>query len=106
MVESQHDVDVGVVEQILGTRVVADAIGHVEIARLNEAGGQIAAGLAVVEIVQGRANVFHVGRDGVADDEHLKARNHENHDSHPRVSEDLDEFLDQHVFQAFKHYSC
>jgi hypothetical protein len=63
----------------------------------------VAARLAVVEIVNGRPNVFDVGRNGVADHNHLEAWNQENHDPHSRVSKDLNEFLDQHVFDAFEH---
>jgi hypothetical protein len=61
--------------------------------------------LTIVQIINGRPDVLHVGRDGVADHEHLKARDHEDHDPHPRVAKDLDELLDQHVFDALEHVS-
>ena len=83
--------------------VVSTRADHVEIARADEPRRQVAAGLAVVQVVDGRAHVLHVGRDGVADHQHLDAGDHEDHDPHPRVAEDLDELLDQHVLDAFEH---
>ena len=74
-----------------------------EIARLNEAAQQIAAGRAVVQVVDRRSDVPDVHVHGIADHHHLEARERQHDCTHPRIPEDLDELLDQHVMDAFEH---
>ena len=45
----------------------------------------------------------HVCVHGVADDEHLHHGHDEDDGPHPGVPEDLDELLDEHAEEAFKH---
>ena len=45
----------------------------------------------------------HVGAHRVADHERLDAGHHEDHHPHPRIADDLEELLDQHVADAFEH---
>jgi hypothetical protein len=76
---------------------------EVEVLSRDEARYKFAAGDAVVEIVNGNGHMRHVGRHGVAEHKHLNDRHNEYNGSHPRVSKDVDEFLDQHALDSFEH---
>jgi hypothetical protein len=88
---------------MLGLFFPIDVGHHVEVAGPGEPRHELAAGPAVVQIEDRGRDMRDVRGDGIAEDQCLHQRHHENHGPHPRIAEDLDKFLDQHVFDPFEH---
>ena len=102
-VHLDHGADRAAVPQRAHVLVARDVGHQVEVARPGEARRQLPARDAVVEVVDRRAHVPHVGGDRVAEDQRLDDRHQEDDAAHPGIAEDLDELLDEHVADALEH---
>ena len=91
------------IQQRAGHAVIADPLGDPEVAGAGEDLRQLPAFIAVVPIHDGGGDVLHVHIHGVAEDDCLQGGQHEEHDPHARVPENLDELLDQHGAEAVEH---
>jgi hypothetical protein len=68
----------------------------IEISGSAEPGRKVTAFGAVVQVVHGRFHMLNIGVDRIAEYHSLEHGDQEYDQAHPRVAEDLDEFLDQH----------
>ena len=103
LVHPQNGLHITAVEQFLGAPVIADVGGDFKVTRADEPADQFAAADAVVEVVDRGADAADVRGGRVAEHDCLDEGRDEQHRFHPGITEELDELLDQHVFDALKH---
>ena len=80
--------------------------GDPEISGRGEMFDQLPALGAVVQVINGQRDVADVGVGRIPEDHQLNQRGKEKDDAHPGIAESLDEFLDEHGFQALPHGSA
>ena len=97
--------DLSVINQALQFVRAFNAPDHVEIARSFKTRREFTACHTVVEVIDRSPDMLHVKRYRVAEYQHLKYGHDEDDAAHLRIPEDLQEFLDQHVFKALEHHS-
>lgn len=78
-------------------------VDNVEAACGDEAGSEVAARLAAVEIEHGRRDVVDRKRCRIAVDDHLHDQRHNDPEERPAVALQFQELLDEHRGDAFEH---
>lgn len=94
MVDPDHCPDRSPVQQLADFALRSDPPDDIEITGMLEPCHQVAAGPAVVQIVNGGGDVLDVGVHRIAEQDDLNNRHGENDEAHLRVAEDLNRFLD------------
>jgi hypothetical protein len=91
------------VHDLAGAGLVGHVLDHVEVARADEARDEVARGLGVVEVEDGRLHVADVDGGDVTEDADLDDGRDEDHARHPPVTECLEELFPEHVPYALEH---
>ncbi len=104
LVHPQDGFDQPTIDEVPGLFFPIDVSHHIEVAGTHESRNQLAAGPAVVEVEYRGRNVRDVRGDGITEHQRLHERHRENHDPHSGITEDLDEFLDQHLHDPLEHH--
>ncbi len=99
----EDDAGPAAVDGVAGLGVVGHVLHGVEVAGAGEAGDEVAAVAGVIQVVDGRGDVLDVGAHRIADHQRLDAGDDEDHHPHPRIADDLEELLSQHLEDPLEH---
>ena len=103
LVQAYQGLNPAVVDQFPDLVFTADPGLDIKIAGTDEPSDHLPAGHAVIQIIDAGGHVLDIGGHGVPEYNHLEDGHDKDDSPGPRVPEDLDEFLDQDLFEPSEH---
>ena len=102
-IDSQRHCDVTSIDEISNLAVIRELMLNVEIRARGESGDEFATFLAVIQVEHGRWHVIDLECRSVTEHQHLDDGRAKQDEPGAFVAKHLDEFLDQHLFEARQH---